>query len=119
MGDVAEYVAGLDGVERTAVARVVDRARELVPATEEGRSYGMPALRYRGRPLVAVQVTRSHVGLYPFSSAIIEALSTELAAFHPSKGAIRFQPEAPLPDDVLDRIVLARRDEIDAGPARR
>ena len=101
------------------MARVIDRAHELVPDAEEGRSYGMPALRHRGRPLVAVMVTRNHIALYPFSSAVIEALATELAAFSPSKGALRFQPGSPLPDDLVDRIVLARRDEIDVSLARR
>ena len=119
MGEVAEYVASLEGEQRTAVARVLDRARALVPDVEEGHSYGMPALRHRGSPLVAVTVTRSHIGLYPFSPAIIAAMSADLAPFAPSKGAIRFQPEAPLPDDLVDRIVLARRDEIDTRRTRR
>lgn len=119
MGEVADYVASLDGAPRAAVARVLDRARELVPGAEEGHSYGMPALRHRGSPLVAVVATRSHIGLYPFSPAIIAAMSGDLAPFSPSKGAIRFQPEAPLPDELVDRIVLARRDEIDARRTRR
>ncbi len=50
---------------------------------------------------------------------MIAALSADLGGFSPSQGAIRFQVDAPLPDDVLDRIVLARRDEIDAGSTHR
>lgn len=119
MGDVSEYVASLAGPERAAVERVVERARRLVPDAEEGRSYGMPALRHRGSPLVAVVVTKTHIGLYPFSPPVIEALARDLAPFDCSKGAIRFRPDAPLPDDLLDRIVLARRDEIDLHRARR
>ncbi len=116
MGD---YVASLAGAERDAVARVMDRARELVPDVEEGRSYGMPALRHRGRPLLAVVVTKSHIGLYPFSPPVIAAMAGALAAFDVSKGTIRFRPDAPLPDDALDRIVLARRDEIDTALSQR
>jgi len=118
MGDVADYVASLEGPERAAVARVIDRARRLVPDADEGLSYGLPALRHRGRPLVAVVARREHIALYPFSSAVIEALSGELTAFAPSKGTIRFGPDAPLPDDLIDRIVLARRDEIAVSLAR-
>jgi uncharacterized protein YdhG (YjbR/CyaY superfamily) len=114
MGDVSDYVASLDGAEREAVARVLDRARALVPDAEEGRSYGMPALRHRGSPLVAVMVAKSHIGLYPFSPAVVEALSADLAGFDVSKGTIRFRPGSPVPDEVLDRLILARRDEIDA-----
>ena len=119
MGAVEEYLSGLEGVEREAVGRVLGRALELVPEAEESRSYGMPTLRYRGKPLISAIVTKSHVGVYPFSSAVIAALSMDLGGFSPSKGAIRFQLDAPLPDDVLDRIVLARRDEIDAGSTHR
>ena len=35
-----------------------------------------------------------------------------------SKGTIRFQPEHPLPDSLLTKLVLLRRDEIDATGAR-
>ena len=118
MGEVGDYVASLAGAERDAVTRVLDRAREMVPDAEEGRSYGMPALCHRGRPLLAVVVAKTHIGLYPFSSSVIAALSADLAGFSTSKGAIRFQPDVPLPDDVLDRLVLARRDEIDGKLGR-
>ncbi|SKC71370.1 iron chaperone [Krasilnikoviella flava] len=114
MGDVEDYLTTLSGPERDAVARVYERARALVPGVEEGRSYGMPALRYRGSPLVSVMVTRTHLGVYPFSPDVITALADELQGFRTTKGSVSFQPDSPLPDDVLDRIVAARRDEIDA-----
>jgi uncharacterized protein YdhG (YjbR/CyaY superfamily) len=114
VGDVEDYLATLSGPEHDAVARVYDRARALVPDAEEGRSYGMPALRYRGSPLVSAMVTRTHVGLYPFSPEVLAALADELGAFRTTKGSVAFQTDTPLPDDVLDRLVAARRDEIDA-----
>jgi uncharacterized protein YdhG (YjbR/CyaY superfamily) len=118
MGEISDYVSTLDGAERAAVEHVIARARRLVPDADEGRSYGMPALRYRGSPLLSVQVTASHIGLYPFSPGVIESLTAELSTFDRSKGTIRFQPDRPLPDDVLDLLVLARRDEIDAKSER-
>jgi uncharacterized protein YdhG (YjbR/CyaY superfamily) len=118
MGDVTDYIATLDGAERAAVEHVIARARHLVPDADEGRSYAMPALRYRGSPLLSVQATKTHIGLYPFSPAAIDSLAADLSAFDRSKGTVRFQPDHPLPDDVLDRLVLARRDEIDAKARR-
>ncbi|WP_050758175.1 iron chaperone [Xylanimonas cellulosilytica] len=114
MGDVTDYLATLDGPEHDAVAHVLDRARALVPDVEEGRSYGMPALRYRGSPLLSVMVTKQHLGLYPFSPAVLEDLADHLAGFRTTKGSVSFQPGAPLPDDVVDAIVRARVAEIDA-----
>jgi uncharacterized protein YdhG (YjbR/CyaY superfamily) len=115
---VTAYVATLSGAHRDAVARVYDRARALVPDATEGRSYGMAALRYRGSPLVSAQVTKQHIGLYPFSPPVVEAFAAELTGFRVTKGSISFQPGSPLPDDLLDRIVAARRDEIDAMRSR-
>ncbi|WP_277210182.1 iron chaperone [Isoptericola croceus] len=114
MGAVSEYVESLEGPEREAVARVVARAREIVPEVEEGSSYGMPALRYRDSPLISVVRTKKHVGVYTFSPQAIAALAPELHGFHVTKGSIGFHPDRPLPDEVLDLLVQLRRDEIDA-----
>ena len=114
MAEFAEYIASLDGATRDAAEHVRVRALQLVPDAEEGTSYGMAALRYRGSPLVSARATAKHIGLYPFSPPAIEALGPDLAGFSTSKGTVRFTADQPLPDDVLDRIILFRRDEIDA-----
>ena len=89
-----------------------------MPEAVEGVSYGMPALRYRDSPLVSVMSTKDHLGLYPFSPAVVTAVSDELDGFSWSKGTIRFTAEHPLPDGLVDRIILLRRDEIDAAKRR-
>lgn len=119
MGQVSEYVATLDAPDRAAVERVLDRARALVADTEEGTSYGMPALRYRGKPLLSVVVTSAHIGLYPYSPRAIEDASGLLSGFSTSKGTVRFSADHPLPQAAVDALVLARRSEIDAPPRRR
>ena len=42
------------------------------------------------------------------SSTIVTLFKAELAAFHTSKGAIRFQPDRPLPVNLIRRIIKAR-----------
>lgn len=118
MDEFTEYIASLEGAARDAVEHVRARALQLVPDAEEGMSYGMAALRYRGSPLVSARATAKHIGLYPFSPAAIEALGADLAGYSTSKGTVRFTPEHPLPHAVLDRIILFRRDEIDTMRAR-
>ena len=58
-------------------------------------------------------VAKTHIGLYPFSPAALDTVRDELADFSLSKGTLRFSSDHPVPDDVLDRLVLARRDEIE------
>ncbi len=58
MGAVTDYLTGLDEPMRSRLEGYQRRALDLVPMAVEGTSYGLAALRYRTRPLIAVQVTR-------------------------------------------------------------
>ncbi|WP_309069018.1 DUF1801 domain-containing protein [Microbacterium sp.] len=114
MGTVTDYIASRDEPVRGVLTRIHERARELVPDATEGTGYGMPALLHRGRPLLAVTQTKSHLSLFPFSGSLVSEVEADLVGFSLSKGTIRFSPEQPIPSAVLDRIIVMRRDEIDA-----
>jgi uncharacterized protein YdhG (YjbR/CyaY superfamily) len=120
MAEVTEYVAGLDEPARSLVQRYFDRATTLVPAAEEGTSYGMASLRYRGKGLVSVVATRQGYSVYPFSADVVAHVVDGRGELEHTKGGIRFTDLRPLADDVFDRMVLDRRDEIDTAlaPAR-
>ncbi len=97
------------------IAHAYDVARSVVTDAEQGMGYGMPALTYRGKSLLSVMRAKKHIGLYPYSASVVEAVADLLTGFDFGKGTIRFQPERPLPDDVLRKLVETRRAEIDAG----
>ncbi len=115
MGVFTDLIASTDGATRAVLEEVLDRALDLVPEAVEDLSYGTPALRYRGSPLIGVKVSASHLSLYPFSPDVVAAVAPRLKAFSLSKGTIRFSGDQPLPTDVLDDIVELRRAEIDAA----
>jgi uncharacterized protein YdhG (YjbR/CyaY superfamily) len=115
MGTIDDYLAELDPVSREAVARVYSLATSIVPDAEQGRGYGMPALVYRGKSLIAVMRAKNHIGVYPFSPDVVATVARELAGFSLDKGTIRFQPDEPLPDHVVARIVELRRAQIDSA----
>lgn len=112
MGTVDEALAQYPDADRAALARAVEVARRLAPDAQEGTSYGLPALRVSGKPLLGVSRTAKHLALYPFSPAAIDAVRDALAGFDVSKGTIRFTAARPLPDDVVERLVAARLAEI-------
>src|SRR5215203_1056622 len=118
MGEVSDYIGALEGAERDVIERIRARAVSLVPEAVEGVSYGMPALRYRDSPLLSVMSVKGHIGLYPFSPPVVSAVAGELEGYSLSKETIRFTPEHPLPDSVVDRVILLRRDEIDTAKRR-
>lgn len=83
----------------------------MVREAEQGLGYGMPALVYRGSPLLSVMRAKKHFGIFPFSPGAINAVLPLLDGVDHAKGTIRFTE--PLPDDTVRALVAARRAEID------
>lgn len=113
MGTIDDYLADLDDDSRAAIDRVYTIAREVVPDAEQGKGYGMPALVYHGKSLIAVMRARKHIGVYPFSPEAVAAVASDLTGYDLDKGTIRFQPGKPLPDAVIRALVERRRAQID------
>ena len=112
MADVDDYFASLDGPARAAFERVRALAEELAPDAEQGLSYGLAALRHKGKPLLGFKAARDHLAVFPFSPAAVDAVRDRLTGFSLSKGTIRFTADSPLPDDVVRDLVRHRMDEI-------
>jgi uncharacterized protein YdhG (YjbR/CyaY superfamily) len=112
MSVVDEYFSGLDEAARAAFEHVRRLAMTLAPDAEDGTSYGMAALRYRGKPLLGFRESTGHLGVYPFSPQAIDAVRARLPGFRLSKGTIRFTATTPLPDDVVLDLVRHRMAEI-------
>jgi uncharacterized protein YdhG (YjbR/CyaY superfamily) len=120
MGEYRSYIAGLSKSAAVTVETFRTRALELVPDADEGVSYGMPALRYRGRPLISVVQTRHGYSAYPFSAEVVASTLPLAPGLASTKGGIRFTDADPLSTEAFDHLVRARRAEIDAalGPVR-
>lgn len=110
-----DYLDGLDEPRRNALREVVDRVREVAPDAVEGTSYGMPAFRYRDRPLFGFAAHAKHLGVYPFSPEVIATVVPLLDGHAHTKGAVQFTPQHPLPGEVVDALVRGRLREIHAG----
>ncbi len=112
MSEVDDYLADLAPAEREALTHVRDVARGVAPEAVEGRSYGMPALKASGKPLIGFVAAKRHLSIFPFSPAVVEHVRDRLDGFELSKGTIRFAVDHPLPDDVIRDVVSARLAEI-------
>ena len=113
--DVDAFLAGLSAAERGALEALRRTIADAAPAAVEGISYGVPAFKYRGRPLVSFGAGKSHCAFYVQSPAAMDAHKDELASYDTSKGTIRFTPDSPLPDDLVTKLVRARMAETDRG----
>jgi uncharacterized protein YdhG (YjbR/CyaY superfamily) len=114
VSEMEDYVGGLPADQQAALARVRAVVEEVAPEAMQGVSYGMPAYLHAGRPLLGFRAAKSHLSVFPFSPAAVEAVKDRLDDFDVSKGTIRFSPDAPVPDDVLADLVRARMQEIGA-----
>ena len=110
-----EYFDSLDEPTRAAFERIRFLAFEAAPDAKQRMSYGMPALKYAGRPLLGFRVAKEHLSIFPFSAAVVDAVRDRLPGFALSKGTIRFTAETDLPADVVRDLVGLRMAEIEAG----
>ena len=115
MSAMDDYLDGLAPDQKAALARVRGIVAELVPDAEEGKSYGMPAFVYAGRPLLGFRAAKKHLSIFPFSPAAIEAVSDRLDGFDLAKGTIRFTPDRPVPQEALADVIHLRQREITAS----
>jgi uncharacterized protein YdhG (YjbR/CyaY superfamily) len=112
MSAMDDYLDGLAAAQKAALARVRAVVKGAAPEAEEGMSYGMPAFLYAGPPLLGFRSAKTHLSVFPFSPAAIEAVKNRLSGFDLSKGTIRFSADNPVPEDVLTDVVRARMQEI-------
>lgn len=108
-----DYLSDLGVEDREALQLVIDHVRRVAPDATEGRSYGVPAFRYRGKPLIGFAAAKTHLSLYPFSPTALDSVRDDLPSHKVSKGAVSFSAARPLPGDVLTKLLQARIAQID------
>ncbi len=116
--EIDAWLAGVaDPEQRAALERLRGVIRAAAPDAEEAISYAVPAFKYRGRPLVSYAAAKDHCSFFVMSGTALEPFADELAGFSTAKGTVRFQPNQPIPDDLVARLVKARMAETDAAAA--
>lgn len=110
---VEAYLASVPADARKALESLRRALKAAAPEAEEGLSYGLPALRLDGRPLVCYSAAKAHCSFFPMSPAVIRAHKADLKAYSTSKGTIRFGPDKSLPAALVRKLVRARVAEFD------
>lgn len=108
---IDEYLAGVGAEQRAALEELRSLLKQELPEATEHISYGIPTFRLGGRPLVGFGAASGHCAFYLMSSSVLEGFRGETGAWQTGKGTIRFQPDEPLPEDLVRRLLRARVDE--------
>lgn len=79
----------------------------------EGIAYGMPAYKYKKKPLVYFGAFTNHVGLYATPSAN-EKFQEELNGYKQGRGSIQFPNDKHIPLKLIQKMILFKKSEIDS-----
>ncbi|WP_353137507.1 DUF1801 domain-containing protein [Pseudopedobacter sp.] len=102
---IEQYIEGFDSEKKNILEKLLLIIRNVVPPeTEETFSYQMPTFRYNGN-LIHFAAFKNHIGLYPGPDAI-QHFASELQTYKTSKGAIQIPLDKPLPQKLIESIVL-------------
>ena len=79
--EVDAFVAGLPEGTRRTLENLRRTIATAAPDAVEGIGYGVPAFRYRGRPLVSFGAGKNHCSFYVQSPAVMDAHRDDLAEY--------------------------------------
>jgi uncharacterized protein YdhG (YjbR/CyaY superfamily) len=109
------YLAKLPTDQRELLERLRTQIARVMPGAAETISYGMPAFAIDGRAVVWFAGWKKHCTIYPLTDSFLKAHAEELKGYGRTKGSLHFTPQAPLPDTVVERLVLDRLADVKAG----
>jgi uncharacterized protein YdhG (YjbR/CyaY superfamily) len=101
---VDDYILSFPPDVQIVLASLRDVARAVLPDAEEAISYGIPAYRAGGIDIVYFAGWKHHTSLYPIPDVGAE-LGGRLAPYRAGKGTLRFDPDEPLPLDLVEAVI--------------
>jgi uncharacterized protein YdhG (YjbR/CyaY superfamily) len=105
--NVDEYIALFPDDIQFLLNQIRNIILETAPNSSESLSYGMPAYKLNGKPLVYFAGFKNHIGFYATPSGHKE-FENELSKYKQGKGSVQFPLEKPIPLELIVEIVRYR-----------
>ncbi len=107
MNPVEAYINRFPETVQAHLNQIREVILNTAPEAEESFSYGMPAYKTNGKPLVYFAGYKNHIGFYATPNGH-QQFAEELSVFKQGKGSVQFPVHSPMPLDLIKRIVLFR-----------
>jgi uncharacterized protein YdhG (YjbR/CyaY superfamily) len=113
MEEVASYINSFeDAGVKTKLNELYKLISSLVPKeATEVISYGIPTFKFKGKNLIHFGGAKNHVAIYPGAEPIAY-FNQELKKFKISKGTVQFKLSEPLPEEIINKIIIHRLNKI-------
>lgn len=105
---VDAYIAAFPPEVRQRLSQARAVIHRAAPGLGERISYGIPTFTLAGRYVVYLAGHKQHLGIYPVPHGDAE-LQRDLEPYRAGKGTLRFRHTEPLPEALIERVVVALR----------
>ncbi len=110
--EVDDYLAAVPEPQRSTLERLRAVLAALLPDAEQGIAYGVPCFKVGGKGVAGFASYKDHCTYLPMSGSITAELADELTDYVTAKGSVQFAIDEPLPAELVEHLVDARRREI-------
>lgn len=109
--NIEEYILKFPNEVQPILKKIRETILKAAPDAVESLSYGMPAFKLNGKPLVYFGAYKNHIGFYALPSGN-KVFQKELANYKTGKGSIQFPLNKEMPWQLIEAIVKFRNKEI-------
>jgi uncharacterized protein YdhG (YjbR/CyaY superfamily) len=104
---VDEYILSFEEETQHQLQIIRSIVKKIAPYAIESISYGMPAYKFKGNPLVYFGGYKKHIGFYATAIAH-EKFKDQLSIYKHGKGSVQFPNQKPLPIDLIKSMLKFR-----------
>ena len=105
--NVDDYISDFPEDIQSVLEKIRATIRKAAPDALEMISYGIPAFKFQGKPLVYFAAFKNHIGFYPTPTGIKE-FEKDLSIYKQGKGSVQFPIDKPMPLELIGKIVKYR-----------
>lgn len=108
--NIDEYINNFSEETQVLLNQIRKTIMQSAPEAEESISYGMPAFKTNGKPLVYFAAYKNHIGFYATPTGH-SVFADELSKYKQGKGSVQFPINQAMPLDLIARITSFRVNE--------